>query len=355
MINGHGGNVYEWARKMACSPDDIVDMSSNINPLGTPSQLLDTLKDQLYLIHRLPEVDNKTLIRKFAAFYDKHVEQVVAESGTTDFIYQLPKILGSKKALIVGPTYADYADACERNKVDVHYLLAEANQNFIPEITDDALKKVDTVFLCNPNNPTGHFMFSDQLKEMCQEYPDVRFIIDESYLHFCPEHDDETMIRCGLANVIVLCSFSKIFAIPGLRLGFVVAHKDIIQSFRQLENPWNVNCLAQIAGTFLFDNMLMVQDFIHNTTCHIQTEKNKFQSTFANYPHVKMFGTFAPYLLIQLPDHIIAESVCSRLIKKKYLIRNCSNFYGLTEHFIRIAYKDADNNKILLEYLTEIL
>jgi threonine-phosphate decarboxylase len=354
MINGHGGNVYEWARHMDCPLDEIIDMSSNINPLESPPQLLDSLKENIHLIHRLPEVDNKSLIRTFAAFYDKHIDQVTCGPGTTDFIYHLPEILNTKKVLIIGPTYADYADACSRHMIDINYLIADVSNTFSPELNSQDFNAVDTVFICNPNNPTGHFISSFQLRDICKQYPDVRFIIDESYLHFSLDYDDETMIRSGLNNVIVLCSFSKIFAIPGLRLGFMVANKDVINHFRKKEKPWNVNSLAQIAGTFLFDNMLEVQNFIQKTARHIQTEKQRCQDTLAQYKHIQLFGSFSPFILIQLPNDLPSENVCTQLAQKKYLVRNCSNFYGLSDHYIRIAFKDTDTNKELLNHLTGI-
>ncbi|MBF0449938.1 MAG: aminotransferase class I/II-fold pyridoxal phosphate-dependent enzyme [Candidatus Magnetomorum sp.] len=355
MINGHGGNVYEWAKVIGCSSDEIIDMSSNINPLGSPPLLLDDIKERLHHIHRLPEVDSKTLIRTFAVFYDKHVDQVTCAAGTTEFIYHLPKILNIKKALIIGPTYADYADACIRQGAEIRYLIAEASQNFQAPINDQEIDRVDTVFLCNPNNPSGHFIPIAPLKAICKSHPDVRFIVDESYLHFNADYEYETMIRCGLSNVIVLCSFSKIFAIPGLRLGFMVGDKQTINAFRKQEKPWNVNIMAQIAGIYLFKNMLVVQEFIQKTALHIQTEKIRFQNALACYPHVQTFADFAPFMLIKLPDYLTSKTVCSQLAQKKFLIRDCSNFYGLSEHFIRIAYKDADKNIALLEHLSALL
>jgi len=355
MINGHGGNIYECARKLNCSPDEIIDMSSNINPLGSPPLFLDDMKSHIDKIHQLPEVNSKTLIRTFAVYYDKHIDQIACAAGTTEFIYQLPLILNSKKVLILGPTYADFADACKRTGVDFKYLISEAANDFQPLLKDKDMQYVDTVYICNPNNPTGYFMPFSQIKSLCKSYPDVRFIVDESYLHFSQDYEYETMIRSGLTNVIILCSFSKIFAIPGLRLGFMVAHKDIITAFRKQEKPWNVNTMAQIAGSYIFENNLEIQNFIQKTALYIQTEKKRFQQSLAQHPHVESFGSFAPFILIKLPDQFMAENISSKLLQKKVLIRDCSNFYGLSSNYIRIAYKDEENNKQILEYLNELL
>jgi threonine-phosphate decarboxylase len=355
MIHGHGGNIYEWAKKLNCSIHDIVDMSSNINPLGSPPGLLEHIRDQLRLVHCLPEVDSKTLTRTFALFFDKHEDQVFCGSGTTEFIYLLPQILQSKNVLIIAPTYADYSDACTRQGVQTQVRITNVSKKFQPALSHQNLDGIDTVFFCNPNNPSGHFVPFVQLKAWCKTYPDIRFIIDESYLQFSPDYEFETMIRSALPNVIVLCSFSKIFAIPGLRLGFIVANPDIIKSFRQIDKPWHINTIAQIAGTYIFNNMLTVQDHIEKTIQYIQTERDRFEDVMGQYPDVKTFSSFAPYILIQLPEHLKGSTVCDQLAQNKCLIRNCSNFNGLSDQFIRIAYKQTNENKQVLEHLKKIL
>jgi threonine-phosphate decarboxylase len=355
MIHGHGGNIYEWAKKLNCSIDDIIDMSSNINPLGSPPGLLEYIRDRLERMHCLPEVDCKTLTRTFALFFDKHEDQVACGAGTTDFIYVLPEILNSKNVLIIAPTYADYMDSCTRYGSQVQIVASKASKKFHLTLANQNLDGIDTVFICNPNNPTGHYIPFVQLKAWCKSYPDVRFIIDESYLQFSPEYEFETMIRSALPNVIVLCSFSKIFAIPGLRLGFIVASPNIIQSLKKSDKPWHINTIAQIAGQYIFNNMLAVQDHIEKIIQHIQTERQRFEDFFSRYPSVKIFSSFTPYILIQLPDHINGSTVCARLAQKKYLIRNCSNFDGLSDQFIRIAYKQSNNNKYVIEQLNKLI
>jgi len=355
MIHGHGGNIYEWAKKLNCSINDIIDMSSNINPLGSPPGLLEYIKDRLTQMHCLPEVDSKTLTRTFALYFDKHEDQVACGSGTTEFIYFLPQILQSKNVLIIAPTYADYADSCARQESNVQYRTTKSLKKFQPALSNQKLDGIDTVFICNPNNPSGHFIPFVQLKAWCKSYPDIRFIIDESYLQFSPEYEFETMIRSALPNVIVLCSFSKIFAIPGLRLGFIVANPEIINLFKAINKPWHINTFAQIAGIYIFNNMLTVQDHIEKTIQHIQTERNRFEEVLGRIPDVKTFSSFAPYILIELPKHIDGPTVCSQLAQKKYLIRNCSNFNGLSDEFIRIAYKQTTENKHVLEMLKKML
>ncbi len=160
MINGHGGNIYDLAKKTGCLPSEIIDMSSNVNPVGPVPGLMTFLKKNILSITALPEVDSKKAVDAFAVRYDVDPRLVLSANGTTQFIYSMPKALETKKALIFGPTYADYADACIMHDVDFSCITAEEPLNFKPDIDrfkrqiKDSGKTADTVFICNPNNPT---------------------------------------------------------------------------------------------------------------------------------------------------------------------------------------------------------
>jgi len=123
MITGHGGNIYDVARRLGCKPFEIIDMSSNVNPIGPPPGLKEHLKEKLDLITALPEVDAKEISTTFANRYGLDPECVLAGNGTTQFIYTIPQVLGTRKALIIGPTYSDYADACTMHKVEFDYAI----------------------------------------------------------------------------------------------------------------------------------------------------------------------------------------------------------------------------------------
>ncbi len=134
MITGHGGNIYEVARSIGCKPFEIIDMSSNVNPLGPPSGLTEHLKENIDSITALPEVDAKDIKNKFAHRYDIDSECVMSGNGTTQFIYAIPQVLGTRKALILGPTYSDYADACIMQNVYLDYFIAKESLFFQPDI-----------------------------------------------------------------------------------------------------------------------------------------------------------------------------------------------------------------------------
>ena len=181
MITGHGGNIYDLAEKNNCRPDQIIDMSSNLNPLGPPPGLFEFLIKNIFVVKTLPDAGATILAERFQKTHGIDKGRVIAGNGTTEFIYSIPKALNIKKALILGPTYSDYEDACLMNRTDCSILTAEASNRFHHDPDRIACKaeKADMVFICNPNNPTGTLISSETLRKICLSLPNTLFVIDD--------------------------------------------------------------------------------------------------------------------------------------------------------------------------------
>jgi threonine-phosphate decarboxylase len=356
MIHGHGGNIYEFARRFNCRPSEIIDMSSNINPLGPPSGLLQYLKDNMDAITRLPEVDAGLTVKRFGSFIDVDSDQLIAGNGTTQFIYAIPRVLNSGRALIVGPTYSDYGDACRLQGIPYTVFKADESREFKPGIEqiDQALEKFDTIFICNPNNPTGALIPADALRNLCRSHSKKKFIIDESYLDFVPNAENQTMVDSGLDNVIVLLSVSKIFRIPGLRTGFITASGDSIEKLRSHLLPWSTNSLAQLAIDFIAERKALVKSFISETRLYIKNQRQEFYKAIEHVDHFRSFQSQAPFVLLKMRRGLSANYVWQRLAREKILIRRCTNVTGLSDKFIRISLKSPDNNRLLAARLLAI-
>ena len=356
MLKGHGGNRIELARQLGCLPQEIIDMSSNINPLGPPPGLVDYLREHIDAVGRFPEVDSREITEQFADQCRIDADRVMAGNGTTQFIYALPQALGMKSALIVGPTYSDYADACRLNNVDITFAVAADSQNFQPDLDQISkhLGAVDSVFICNPNNPTGSLIAVDDLKVLCRAYPDTIFVVDESYLSFVPGGDEKSIRRQNLSNLIVLVSISKIFAIPGLRIGFVVSSGERMQQLRRFLQPWSVNSLAQMATGYLMVKKNEMDIFIGETNRLINAERERFITAFEDIPDIMLYPSTTNFIVAGLQNGLNADEVCRHLAEEKIMVRNCRNFYGLTDRHIRISLKLPEHNLLLTQNLFHI-
>lgn len=357
MIHGHGGNIYALAEQLKCDLAEIVDMSSNINPLGMPPGMLAAVKTGLDAIGVLPEVDGRAMIESLADLLELNPDRILAGNGTTQFIYNTCPALESRKVLIVGPTYADYTDACRMYGIEPSYYLLDAAKQFAMDWQqfDQALDGCDTVFICNANNPTGTMLDNTSLQQFCRNHPGIRFVIDESYMPFTLAGSATRMSCCGLDNVIVLWSASKIFGMPGLRVGFLIAPDAIRTAFEHFMQPWCVNSLAQAAIRYLGDQKRATLKFIQTTQNYLEQERGLFRQRLAVCPQLEIYPSVTSYLLMQLPPTINASRVCDQMARHRFLIRNCSNFFGLSNRFVRVALKSSDINKKAAELLSAVI
>jgi len=332
-------------------------MSSNMNPLGPLPGLMDHLKEHMDAVLALPQADASDCVNAFARRYRVDPGKVLAANGTTQLIYEIPRALDTKKALILGPTYADYADACRMNGVPYDFYLSTESESFQPDMDRfrSTIPDADTIFICNPDNPTGAFIPREDIVALCRRYPDKRFVIDEAYMPFVGPNHQFTMMRSNLSNVLVLNSMSKIFRIPGLRIGFLVAPRRIADRFRCYLMPWSLNSLAQTAILYLMAQKDQTSWFIKKTQQFLNDERIFLNNELNERNGIRLFPSHTSFILMGFPDGTIAESVMESLLAHRILLRNCANFTGLSNRFIRISLKEHHVNRLLVNALTDAL
>ncbi|GAB6908170.1 L-threonine-O-3-phosphate decarboxylase [Desulfosarcina cetonica] len=356
MIGGHGGNIYHLARIHGCRPSDICDMSANVNPLGPMPDLMDHLAENLPVITALPEVDAGSMIAAFARQNAIDPQTVMAGNGSTQLIYRIPRALGSRRAIVVGPTYADYHDACVMHGVACEHLICREADDFVPdtERIREAAAGADLVFLCNPNNPTGAMADREAITDLCRALPETVFVIDESYLPFVPQPETISMIRSELPNVLVLNSMSKAFRIPGLRIGFVKAPPPLMTKLAAYALPWSVNSLAQAAVTWLMTHADAVDAFLSETRTLIAAEKPKAIARLHASTAIRCFPSATTFILMRLPAGLDAPTVWQQMADQRILVRDCANFQGLSDAFIRISLKNLAENQRAIDLLVDL-
>lgn len=354
MIQGHGGNTHLLAERLGCRPDQIHDVSSNINPMGPPPGLMSYLQKHMEAVFTLPEVDSRSAEAQMADVLGVEQNAILAGAGTTQFIHVMFEILRSEKILILGPTYSDYADVCGLKGLQPAYLQATAENDFHPDLQrlDRMAGQVDTVVICNPNNPTGSLIPGNILREICCRHADARFVIDESYMGFLPSAKDESMVSCGLDNVIVLHSISKLYRLAGLRIGFLTAAPEMVHRFRVRRTPWSLNSLAQSAVRYLATQTETIAQFVEQSRNYITRERQLFFERLEVGGRLKAYPSHTTFFLVELFGELSAPSVWERFAREGVLIRDCSNFVGLGDRFIRIAINRAEiNEKIAVRLL----
>lgn len=353
MSSNHGGNIIAMAKALGCHVSALRDMSSNLTPLGPPPGLKEVLTAGLEEIVYLPETGSETLQGLFALRHGLDRQQVLVGNGSTEFIFGLPGAVDAQRSVIVSPTYSDYIPASEWAglRPERFFLRLEENFVFDHERLAQELRGKELVFVCNPNNPTGSLIPTLELLSLVERLPDSLFVVDESYLPFTNE--------CSLLdfplphNLFVLTSFSKIFGIPGLRLGFLVSSAANLQIISQRRKPWGVNRLAQLAGAFLLEHGA---SYAAQVRAYVQSQRSIFTAALDALPGVRSLPGAANFILCLLEDGIRAPRLRERLLQDyRIMVRDCSDFVGLDDRFFRVSLLDEAGNSACIKALGEIL
>lgn len=355
MNNSHGGNIWRIAKENGLKPENIIDFSASINPLGMSPKAEAAIKKTISSLGHYPEPDAETIRTELATYHNMPAENILAGNGSTEFIYLLPQVFKPNKALIIEPSFSEY-----KNSLAVHN--CKTNSFILPEEKDFALdaekllsllrNAYNLLYLGNPANPTGIVLDKETIvaiAEECKRYGTI-FVVDEAFMDFS-EKDSVKHEATVFDNLIVLRSMTKFFAMPGLRLGYIIAHENIIKRFENFMPPWSVNTLAAIAGI----ESLRDKGHIKKTREWLASEMPFLMQGLCAMPYLKTYPSKANYLLVKiLFPAILAEDIQRELLKSGILIRDCGNFVGLGSDFFRAAVKGKEENQLLLAGLNKI-
>ncbi|MCF8000806.1 MAG: threonine-phosphate decarboxylase CobD [Halanaerobiales bacterium] len=357
MEQKHGGNIENIAEKYNIHKENIIDFSVNINFVGPPPDVYSRLKNELESITRYPEVDSKTLKKKLANKYGFEKDNYIIGNGAVELIYILVKVLKPKQSLVYAPTFSEYEKALRTVYSQINYHYLKRGNKFkldIEELKADLTDEIDLFFLCNPNNPTGDFISKEEVKQILKhnEKHNIFTIIDEAFVDFLDRNISAISLLKKYDKIFILRSLTKFFAIPGLRLGFGIGKQGIIDKMNGFKDPWNVNILAQKAGEIILNQ----DEYIKLTKKAIYKEKLFLYQELKKIEKIEVYYPNANYIFIDLKNSgYNSTAVYEKLAKKGILIRNCRNYRGLDDNYIRIAVKSREDNKKLLNRLKSFL
>ena len=353
----HGGDVVRLAARAGCGPDQLVDFSVNVNPLGPPPWLAREAALALDHVERYPEPRASGLVLAASQLYRVPPSQIVPGNGASELLLAAVAHLadqGVSRAVIPVPAYVDYARACELHGLRVQEIRLSPDDGFEVDFVRIRAALAESsapaaVFLCQPNNPTGVGFDADEVRVLADDFPHCRFVVDESFADFAPGLDRMIAFRPG--NAIILHSLTKFFAIPGLRVGLLYAVSAVAEEIRRRLPEWSVNGVAQRVGAAcLRDTEYQLQGIDA-----VRVLREELVEDLQEIPALRVFPSNANFLLCRyMRVGQTAETLADKLLEKRIVIRTCGNFAGLDDSYLRIAVLDEARNAQLVDSLREI-
>ena len=349
----HGAEVYGAAKETGVKPQEILDFSSSVNPLGPSAKALEAAQSAFSSIAAYPDTYSNILREVIASRHDGITkDNIIVGNGSTELMYLFAEsfLRRGEKALMAAPTFGEYEAAVRKTGECVKFVRLGKDFQIEAEAFKSAMAGCKMLFLCNPNNPTSKLILPNTLTEILDIAltQDILVFLDEDFLEFVDEEKSLSMIGKidKYPNMFILRSFTKIFGLTGLRVGYGITSKEFVDVLLCAKIPWNVNCLGQAAAVAAIED----QEHLNVTLDLIKKEKAWLQKEFSSIKEFSFDPPDANFFFIDIEKTgLTANALKHRMLKQDILIRDCSSFVGLNEFYIRVAVKTHQENVKLIE------
>lgn len=334
--NRHGGDIYGGI---------ALDFSANVSPLGTPRSVTDAIERALPELYRYPDPYCRTLVQTISEYEGVPKNFVLCGNGASELIYAYCGAVRPKRAMELAPTFSEYSLALRRTGCEVVRFALKQEENF--DLRKDFLpilarEKIDALFLCNPNNPTGRLIADDLLEEIlriCRE-KNIALFVDECFLSLSDGGVDLTPSLSDFPQLFILKAFTKGFGMAGLRLGYgLSADEALLRKMSAAVPPWNVSTLAQAAGVAALGDA----EFLERNRAVIRAERPRLEERLRELGFW-VCPSQANYILFRGE-----AGLADRLRERGAAIRDCANFEGLGPGWYRAAVRLREENDALLD------
>jgi threonine-phosphate decarboxylase len=340
MIHGHGNDIHLYDFNIKA------DFSSNVWYKGISDELIGILTNSVQGLHNYPEADSSGLRTAIATHYKLSRNNVMVTNGSTEAFYLVAQAFSGGKSVIINPCFSEYADACQ-----MHYHKVTHLQNISG--WQDVKFNDKLVWLANPNNPDGKTLTLDEIALLLRGNPSSTFVLDEAYNELCYDTETAIPLLYEFSNLIIIRSFTKAFAIPGLRLGFLLASEAITSNIRRYQMPWSVNSLAIAAGMHIMEHY----ESLLPDKAVMRDESVKLQKELAKNRKLKVFPSSCNFFLVKSLAGPASKLKKFLLEESGILIRDAANFKGLDESYFRVSVQHPQANQLLvkgIKYWTQL-
>lgn len=341
----HGGDVYSYAAEHGGAMP--LDLSANINPFGIPPRVSQAMHDAITHCERYPDPLCRALRRAIGGKQQVNEDWIFCGNGAAEVLFRLSAVIRPRRALLTAPTFAEYEQSLSGCEICFHMLREREGFALTERFLDALTPDLDAVYLCNPNNPTGRTVAPALLREIvarCRQNG-TWLIVDECFLDFLEDEETHTLrtVLPDYDRLVLLRAFTKMYAVPGVRLGYCMStNAALIDGLYRAGQPWNVSVIAQACGVAATREGA----FVRQTAAAIARERGILTEVL-RARGLTVYPAQANFVLLHTQDLNFGQ----KLAQKGILVRDCSNYRGLSAGYYRIAVRDADARQRLLAAL----
>lgn len=348
----HGAEILGSAEAIGLKPEAIIDFSSNVNPLGPSQKALEAAKKVFSQIAAYPDSNSNQLRQVIAKHFNVSKNNIVVGNGSTELMYLFAEafLKQGDKVVMPAPTFGEYEGAVCKNGEISTFVKLDKDFNVDAWAFKREIRDAKMIFLCNPNNPTSKLIPKETLTDIVVEAlaQNTLVFLDEDFLEFVDNEQELSLVGkiYRYPNLFILKSFTKIFGLTGLRVGYGMANESIINVLLRAKIPWNVNCVGQAAAAAALED----EEHLRLTLDLIKQEKLWLANELARIKGFKFSLPDANFFFIDIhKSGFTAAELKKYLLEQSLLIRDCSSFRGLDQYYVRIAVKTHEENQQLIE------
>lgn len=345
----HGGDIYseEIQNQMTKEGRKFLDFSANINPLGMPLGVRRAITEALDKAEHYPDPECRKLKKALAEYHGTAIDTLICGNGGADLIYRLVYAVNPGHALLTAPTFLEYEEALKQVGTKVHLYEMPTDYRVRDDIKKQMTEEIDIMFLCNPNNPTGILVEQELLLEILEQAAEkqILLVLDECFLDFTGQEERSLIQKTTeYKHLFILKSFTKMYAMPGIRLGYgVCGDGALLRKMEAAGQCWGVSVLASEAGI-----AALGEGEYKEKAITLVREERAYLKKEMEILGMTVWDGQADYLFFRT-DGI--RDLYDRLLPEGIMIRRCSNYRGLDETCYRVAVKDHEANGRLIEAL----
>jgi L-threonine-O-3-phosphate decarboxylase len=346
----HGGNLA-WAAALAgCPRDAILDFSASISPLGPPNSAIAAIQSQFGNLRHYPDPNYSELRLALSHFHQLPPDWILPGNGSAELLTLVGKELAQAVTILLTPAFGDYYRTLAAYNAKVLECPLSLVMNNLSLIADRQKTKDRGLLLNNPHNPTGKLFSRDSILPYLEQFALV--VVDEAFMDFLPPDEEQSLISVvqEYANLVILRSLTKFYSLPGLRLGYAIAHPDRLSKWQLWRDPWPVNTLAAAAA------IAAIQDteFQRQTWAWLTPARSQLFQGLASISGLHPQESAVNFLLVESKQS--TSQLQQQLLKHhQILIRDCLSFKELGDRFFRVAVRSESDNQRLLTALQLVL